>query len=346
MKNKENILLAHGSGGRQSNDLIESLFKKHFSNDILNQGDDSANIKLNEIITNNNIDGSIAFTTDTFTVSPIFFPGGNIGDLAINGTVNDLSASGATPLYLSAGFILEEGFPLKDLDIIVSSMAYYSDKASVKIVTGDTKVVNKGQCDKIFINTSGIGYIPSQINISGANAKPGNAVIISGSIADHGVAVLSKREGLQFESNIESDSYPLNNIVKAVLDKYPDKVRVMRDPTRGGIATTLNEIAKQSNTGIRLFEDMIPIKEEVNAMCEILGLEPMYIANEGKMLFICEKEIAEDIISILKGFNESKEAAVIGEITDDFTGKVTVKTSVGGERFVDMLYGETLPRIC
>ena len=347
-----NILLAHGSGGKQSHELIESMFKKHFSNDILNQGDDSACISIKDILSHDttdssaSINGSIAFTTDTFTVTPIFFPGGNIGDLAINGTVNDFASAGAIPLYLSVGFVLEEGLPISDLERIVKSMAEYSEKAGVKIVTGDTKVVNRGQCDKIFINTSGIGLIPSGVHVSGSNAKIGDAVIISGSIGEHGCAVLSKREGLAFHSSLKSDSYPLNNIVRAVLEKYTDSFHVLRDPTRGGVATTLNEIAQQSSVGIRLYEDKIPVKDEVIALCEILGLEAMYIANEGKMLFICDSDVAEGIVSILRAFPESKDASIIGKVVNEFEGKVTCKTSVGGERFVDMLYGENLPRIC
>lgn len=343
MKN-DRILLAHGSGGKQSHELIQKVFKKHFDNDILNQGDDSAKISIKEAF--KDINGSIAYTTDTFTVTPIFFPGGNIGDLAINGTVNDLASAGATPLYLSAGFVLEEGLMLSDLDNIVKTMAEYSKKANIKIVTGDTKVVNRGQCDKIFINTSGIGYIPPNINISGSNAKKGDAVIISGNIGDHGVAVMGEREGLDFTSNVSSDTCPLNNMVEKILDKYPNAVHVLRDPTRGGLATTLNEIAVQSDIGIRLFEDRIPISEGVNAMCEILGLEPMYIANEGKMIVICESDYASDIVNLLKTTEEGKNASIIGEVSDSVRSKVIMKTAIGGERIINMLYGEALPRIC
>ena len=351
MSQNEHILLSHGSGGRQSYELIEPVLKKHFKNEVLSQGDDSAKILLNKILQDGNEKdtinkSAIAFTTDTYTVTPIFFPGGNIGDLAINGTVNDLSASGSTPLYLSVGFVLEEGLPISDLEKIVATMSECAEKSGVKIATGDTKVVNRGQCDKIFINTSGIGYIPHNVNVSGSNAKTGDAVIISGTIGDHGVAVMSEREGLDFQSTVKSDSCALNRLVSAVISKYPEQIRVMRDPTRGGLATTLNEIALQSNIGIRLIEDSIPISDEVSALCEILGLEPLYIANEGKMLFICSKDIANDVVSILKSFPEGKDSAIIGEITDKFPGKVRIQTSIGGERFVDMLYGEALPRIC
>jgi hydrogenase expression/formation protein HypE len=341
---EKQILLAHGSGGRQTHELINSIFKKHFSNEFLNQGDDSARIPLERV--SNAHKGSIAFTTDTFTVTPIFFPGGNIGDLAINGTVNDLASAGAIPLYLSAGFVIEEGLPLSELEVIVKSMVEYAKLAGVSIVTGDTKVVNRGQCDKIFINTSGVGYVPEGVNISGRNARVGDTVIISGSIADHGVAVLMKREGLEFESNVKSDSYPLNSIVKAVLDKYPEEVKVLRDPTRGGLATTLNEIARQSNVGIRIYEEQIPIKESVIAVCEILGLEPLYIANEGKMIFICSSEVADDVVNTLKNIPESSDGSIIGVVTSENAGRLTLKTAVGGERYVDMLYGEALPRIC
>lgn len=352
MSKNKYILLSHGSGGRQSYELIESIFKKNFQNNILKQGDDSAKITLGNIIPDNeNKDTpinrhSIAFTTDTFTVTPIFFPGGNIGDLAINGTINDLCASGATPLYLSVGFVLEEGLLISDLEKIVVTMAECANKAGIKIATGDTKVVNRGQCDKIFINTSGIGYIPPNVNISGNKAEISDAVIISGTIGDHGVAVMAEREGLEFQSTIKSDSYPMNRLVKAVLSEYPENINVMRDPTRGGLATTLNEIAIQSNLGIKLYEDNIPITDEVKAICEILGLDPMYIANEGKMLFICPNRIANDLVSILKGFPEGENSSIIGEITDKFQGKVVLETSYGGERFIDMLYGEALPRIC
>ncbi len=341
---EKHILLAHGSGGKQTHELIEGIFKKYFSNEFLNQGDDSANIPLDKFSVDHK--GSIAFTTDTFTVTPIFFPGGNIGDLAINGTINDLSSAGAVPLYLSAGFVIEEGLPVSELETIVKSMAEYAELAGIKIVTGDTKVVNKGQCDKIFINTSGIGYIPDNVKVSGKNAGIGDAVIISGSLADHGVAVMMKREGLEFESNVESDSYPLNRMVKSVLDKYSQDVRVLRDPTRGGLATTLNEIAHQSNVGIRIYEEKLPIKESVIAVCEILGLEPLYIANEGKMIFICSPDVASNVLKILKNTPEGKDASIIGEITSENRGRVTLKTAIGGERFIDMLYGEALPRIC
>lgn len=350
MKKSDYILLSHGSGGKQSHELIEEVFKRNFSNDILEQGDDSARIRIASMLQSLkktlDVNDSIAFTTDSYTVSPIFFPGGNIGDLAISGTINDLVSSGAVPLYISVGFIIEEGFPIAELKEIVKTMADISKKTNVKIVTGDTKVVNRNQCDKIFINTSGIGYIPHNIDISGSNAKVGDVIIINGTIGDHGVAVLSKREGLDFQSSVKSDSYPLNNLVKSVLNEYPQDVHTLRDPTRGGIATTLNEIAVQSSVGIRIFEDKIPVKPKVNALCEILGLEAMYIANEGKMLFICSSNIAENVLSILRSHEKGKDSAIIGEVIDKYNGKVICKTSIGGERFVDMLYGEALPRIC
>ncbi len=341
---QDKILLVHGSGGKQTHELIEKLFKKHFSNDLLNRGDDSAVIPL-DLISKDHV-GSLAFTTDTFTVTPIFFPGGNIGDLAINGTINDLVSSGAEPLYLSVGFVIEEGFLISDLDKIVKSMSRLCELSGVKIVTGDTKVVNSGKCDGIFINTSGIGYIDKDINISGRNAKSGDVVIISGSIADHGVSILTEREGLEFESNFKSDSYPLNRIVREVINRYGKDVKVMRDPTRGGLATTLNEIAKQSNKGIVIHEESIPIKDDVSAVCEILGLDPLFIANEGKMIFICSKSVSNDIVKLLRTFPESTYASAIGSISDENPGRLILKTASGGERFVDMLYGEALPRIC
>jgi hydrogenase expression/formation protein HypE len=331
------IQLDQGSGGRAMHDLIESLFVACFSNPHLDERNDSAIIQVEA--------GRIAISTDSYVVDPIFFPGGNIGSLAVHGTVNDLAMRGARPLYLSAGFILEEGFAFADLEKIVRSMADAAREAGVQIVTGDTKVVPKGKADKVFINTSGIGIVPSGVNIGGQNARPGDAVLINGTIGDHGMAVLSRREGLALENEIRSDAASLNGIVSAMLQAYPG-VHVLRDPTRGGVATTLNEIAEQSRVGIRLFEENLPIREDVAGACEILGLDPLYVANEGKVLVLAPAEGAEAILSTMKSHPLGRNAALIGEVVSDDPGRVFLRTRIGGHRLVDMLRGEQLPRIC
>jgi len=331
------ITLAYGSGGKLTHDLINNIFLKHFSNDVLLQGNDAAEFELPV--------GRIAFTTDSFVVSPIFFKGGDIGKLAVCGTVNDLAASGAKPLYLSCGFILEEGLPIEELERIAASMGETATKCGVKIVTGDTKVVQKGAADKIFINTAGIGIITEGIQISGSKAVPGDKVIITGNIGEHGCSILVEREKLNLVSKIESDCAPLNKVVEDVLE-VTKEVHVLRDPTRGGLATTLNEIAAQSNVGIKLFEDKIPISDEVRGICELLGLDPLYMANEGKMIIICPEIAVAAIMKALKSNQLSKNSAVIGEVFEAPAKRVMIKTVTGGSRIVDMLVGDQLPRIC
>ncbi len=331
----ERILLAHGSGGSLSHDIVNERILSILGNPILNRLDDSAVF---------DITGSIAFTTDSHVVQPIFFPGGDIGRLSVCGTVNDLAVMGATPLYLSLALIIEEGLPTQDLKNVVNSIKEAADEAGVKIVTGDTKVVNRGNADKLFINTAGIGIIPEGVNISGHNARPGNKVIISGTIGDHGIAVLSKREGIGFETKLESDSAPLNKMIAEMIQT--GKINCMRDPTRGGLSSTLNEIAEQSGVSIRIDEEKIPIRREVAAACEMLGLDPLYIANEGKVVAIVEAEDAEKILAQMKKNKYGQNAAIIGEVTEKRTARVTLKTTLGTSRIVDMLVGEPLPRIC
>jgi hydrogenase expression/formation protein HypE len=331
------ITLAHGSGGKLTHNLIRDIFVKHLSNDILLQGDDSAKLELNS--------GKLAFSTDSFVITPIFFKGGDIGKLAVCGTVNDLAASGAKPLYLSCGFIIEEGLPVEELERIVESMGRTARDCGVKIVTGDTKVVQKGAVDKIFINTSGIGEIYENVNASGTNAKPGDKVIITGTIGDHGCSILLEREMLNITAEIRSDCAPLNKLVEAVADITED-IHVLRDPTRGGVATTLNEIAVQSKVGIRLFEDQIPVRDEVAGVCEMLGMDPLYMANEGKMLIIIPDNSVDKVMEVLKSSEFGKNSRIIGEVVETPAGKVFMKTITGGNRIVDMLVGDQLPRIC
>ena len=333
----EHVLLAHGGGGTLTHQLINKLFFSQFDNEYLNQQHDSAIF---------NIDKSrLAFTTDSYVVQPIFFPGGNIGELAINGTVNDLIVSGARPLYISVGFIIEEGLPIEDLWKIVLSMKEAAQKSGVKIVTGDTKVLDKGKGDKIFINTSGIGIITDGINILPKRCSPGDQIIVSGRIADHGISIMSAREGLEFETAIVSDTAPLNELFNCI-EKFKDKIHVLRDPTRGGIASSLNEIAQLAKVGMMIEEEKIPILEEVKGACEILGLDPLYIANEGKMIAIVSSEIAKDVLSEWRKKVLGKEAEIIGEVTSENPGTVVMKTTIGSKRIVDMISGEQLPRIC
>jgi len=332
----DTILLAHGSGGKLSHDLVEKKILPSLSNPLLNKLDDSAIFEAN---------GRLSFTTDSYVVNPIFFPGGDIGKLAICGTVNDLSMSGAKPLYLSLSIIVEEGFLLVELERIVNSVKAAADEAQVNIITGDTKVVNQGQADKLFINTSGIGIIPAGIDISGANAKIGDKVILSGTIGDHGIAIMSQREGLRFEVPLESDCAPLNKLVSQMLE-VSTNIHCLRDPTRGGLATTLNEFAKQSNVGIVVEENTIPVKEGVRAACELLGFDPIYVANEGKLVAIVEPGDANKVLAQMKQNCYGRDAAIIGEITNDHTGRVIMKTKLGPSRIIDMLSGELLPRIC
>ena len=336
MKEKK-ILLSHGSGGKLSFNLIKKLFLSNFNNPYLERLDDGAVL---------NIEGlKLAYTTDSYTVDPLFFKGGSIGELSVYGTVNDLAMCGATPLYLSCSFIIEEGFSLSLLEKIVLSMREASVVARVDIVTGDTKVVNRGAADKIFINTSGVGIVKEGVNISGSNAKVGDVVIINGPIGSHGIAVLSEREGLKFETDIKSDTAPLSSLVADMLKVNKD-IHVLRDPTRGGLSTTLNEIALSSNVEIEINEDDIPIQEEVRAACEILGYDPLYLANEGKLVVFIPSEIAPNILKKMRKNRYGKESKIIGRVVKKSEGKVYLNTTIGGKRIVDMLTGEQLPRIC
>jgi len=332
----ETILLAHGSGSRLSHDLIEKNLLPPLTNPLLAKLDDSAVFDLS---------GLLAFTTDSYVVSPIFFPGGDIGKLAVCGTVNDLSMSGATPLYLSLSFIIEEGLTLGELRNVVGSIKDAAKEAGVKIITGDTKVVNRGSADKLFINTSGIGVIPTGVDISGANAKVGDKIILSGSIGDHGIAVMSQREGLKFSVPVQSDCAPLNKLVSEMLEASRH-IHCLRDPTRGGLATTLNEFAQQSGVGIRMEEEKIPVHDGVRAACELLGFDPLYVANEGKLIAIAAPNDAGKILAKMKRNKYGTEAAIIGDVTAEYKGKVILKTRLGASRIVDMLSGELLPRIC
>jgi hydrogenase expression/formation protein HypE len=333
---EDKILLAHGSGGKLSHDLIEKCFIPDLANPILNKLDDSAVFEFN---------GHLAFTTDSYTVNPIFFPGGDIGRLAVCGTVNDLSMSGARPLYLSLSFIIEEGFTMTELKKIVTSIQKTSDEAEVKIVTGDTKVVNQGSADKLFINTAGVGIVPEGANISATNARPGDRIIINGNIGDHGIAVLSQREGLKFHAPVQSDCAPLNKLVADML-KASSNVHCLRDPTRGGLATTLNDFATQSNVGIRIDEDKIPVDKAVLAACELLGFDPLYIANEGKVVAVVAQADAEHVLSSMKQNKYGAGAAIVGEVVEEHPGQVVMRTTLGASRIVDMPLGELLPRIC
>jgi len=333
----DKILLDHGSGGKLSHRLITDLVLPLFDNAILSPLHDGAVLDM---------DGQrLAFSTDTFVVDPVFFPGGSIGDLAVNGTVNDLAMCGAIPQYLSAGLILEEGFSIVDLKRILDDIRVAAEQAGVIIVTGDTKVVPKGAVDKIFVNTSGIGKIPHGVDISSRNARPGDKIILSGTIADHGMAVLTRREGMTFESPVKSDTAPLNHMVSRMLS-VSKGIHVLRDPTRGGVGTALNEIAGRSGVGIKIYEEKIPLKDAVAGICEILGFDPVYVANEGKLMAFVDPRHAEKILAAIKEDELGKDAAIIGEVMPDHPGRVMMKTRIGGVRIVDMLSGDQLPRIC
>jgi len=332
----DKVMLAHGSGGRLSHELIEKHITPYLSNQFLDKLDDSAIVNLN---------GRVAFTTDSYVIKPIFFPGGDIGKIAVCGTINDLATSGAIAKYLSLSLIIEEGFPITDLERIVSSISSTAKEAGVLVVTGDTKVVDHGSADGIFINSSGIGIIPDGIDISGSRAVEGDKVIITGTIGDHGIAVMAQREGLKFSVPVESDCAPLNGLVTDIINISPH-LHCLRDPTRGGLATTLNELAHQSGVGIQIHEDSLPVKEAVRGMSEILGLDPLYIANEGKMVIITAPEDAGRIIESLRGNKYGTDAAVIGEVTSQHKGRVVLKTGMGASRILDMLTGDLLPRIC
>jgi hydrogenase expression/formation protein HypE len=332
----DSILLAHGSGGRLSHELVEKKFLPYLANPALNKLDDSAIFEAS---------GRLAFTTDSYVVNPIFFPGGDIGKLAVCGTVNDLAMNGARPLYLSLSAIIEEGFLLKELEQVIQSVKRAAEEAEVSIITGDTKVVNRGQADKLFITTSGVGIVPPGIDISGSNARVGDKVLLSGTIGDHGIAIMSQREGLRFSMTLQSDCAPLNKLVFQML-AVSSNIHCLRDPTRGGLATTLNELARQSKVGIVLEEARIPVKEEVKAACELLGLDPIYVANEGKLVAIVDPGDASEILAAMKKNIYGRDAAIIGEVTREHPGKVVMKTKLGPSRIVDMLSGELLPRIC
>ena len=329
--------MSHGAGGRAMAQLIDELFVRHFDNDLLRQGNDNASFDV--------AGGRMVMSVDGHVISPLFFPGGDIGSLAIHGTLNDVAAAGARPLYLSAGFILEEGFPLADLERIVASMGKASRDAGVPVVTGDTKVVERGKGDGVFITTTGVGVVPDGIRISGDLAEPGDAVLLSGTIGDHGVAIMSSRENLSFETTIESDSAALHTMV-ADLVAGVDSIHVLRDPTRGGLATTLNEIAAQSGVGMQLDEEAIPVKPAVEAACELLGLDPLYVANEGKMICIVAGDDAERALSIMRAHPLGCSAAVIGRVVEDEHGFVQMQTGFGGNRVLDWMSSEQLPRIC
>lgn len=333
----DKILLSHGSGGKQTNSLINDLFFKYFNNSVLNEMNDAAQLTLEG--------NRIAFTTDSFVVNPIFFNGGNIGKLAVCGTVNDIAVSGAKPLFLTSAFIIEEGFEINKLEEIVKSMAEEAEKAEVKIVAGDTKVVEKGSADGIFINTTGIGIIRDDVNIKASNAKPGDMVIVNGTLGDHGMTIMCERNGLGFEGDIKSDCASLNGLIDSMLQVCTD-IHVLRDATRGGVAAVLNEIAQASKVSIKLSEKSIPVSEEISGVCELLGLEPLYIANEGKLCAFVPEEYAEEVLESMKNHPLGINSAIIGKVVEDSNSKVYIDTIVGGQRIVDMPSGQQLPRIC
>lgn len=336
-KSGEKISLSHGAGGKLSLDLITYLFKDNFDNKILNKLEDSAVFELNG--------QRFAFTTDSYVIQPIFFPGGDIGKLAVCGTINDLAVMGATPLYLSCALIIEEGLDKSFLEKIILSMKKTAQKAGVKIVTGDTKVVGKGSADKLFINTSGIGNIGDGIDLGREKIRIGDKIILSGTIGDHATAVLSSRAGLEFQTRIKSDCAFLSDLIGSFL-KFKDKIKFMRDPTRGGLASVLNEMVTDKRFGALLYEDKIPIRDEVTGFCELLGYDPLYLANEGKVIVIAASGVAKEILKIMKGNKLGRDAEIIGEITTGYKGMVALKTRYGGTRVVDMPTGEQFPRIC
>lgn len=331
------VEMSHGSGGRAMAQLIDELFASLLANDYLGQGDDGAVLPA--------APGRLVMSTDSHVVSPLFFPGGDIGSLAVHGTVNDVSVMGAKPLYLAASFILEEGFPLADLRRIVESMAKAAAAAGVLVVTGDTKVVEKGKGDGVFITTTGVGVARDGVTLSGNRARPGDRILLSGSIGDHGMAILSQREGLTFDAPIVSDSAPLNGLVETMLDTGGE-LRALRDPTRGGLAATLNELARQSAVGMQLDEKAIPVNPAVASACEFLGLDPCYIANEGKLVAICAPNDAERLLEAMRQHRFGRNAAIIGEVTEDRHAFVQMTTRLGGRRILDWLSGDPLPRIC
>ncbi len=332
------ILLDHGSGGLASQELIGGLFLKYLDNPTLHSLEDSAIIE--------NQPGRLAFTTDSYVVDPLFFPGGDIGKLAVHGTINDLAMRGARPLCLSLGLILEEGMPFEDLERIIVSISEASRKAGVPVVTGDTKVVPRGKGDKVFINTSGIGVVADHIDISSANGRVGDVVLLSGTLGDHGITIMTRRAGIAMEGDLKSDTMPLHRLVQKLIAELPGAVRTLRDPTRGGVATSLNEIAASSGVGITLSDEALPVRPTVRAACEMLGLEPLYLANEGKCLAVVSPDKAEQALRIMRATPEGAEAAIIGTMTGGKAGRVVINTPVGGSRVVTPLHGEPLPRIC
>ncbi len=334
----DTIQLSHGSGGLLSQELTNNLFRPAFDNEYLSRLDDHALVTVGS--------SRLSFSTDSYVVSPLFFPGGNIGSLAVHGTVNDLSTGGARPLFLSAGYIIEEGFPMADLWRIVDSMREASLKAGVKIVTGDTKVVDRGKADKLFINTAGIGLVEHEHEIHGGNLQPGDDIIVTGHIADHGIAILAAREELSFQTSVQSDSAPLNKLTLDLVETVGAKIHAMRDPTRGGVAASLNEMAAASSVSVCLAENQIPVRPEVQSACEILGFDPLYVANEGKMLIIVDHSSAENALHRIRQHEYGKDATIIGRVTEGNRGRVVLRTALGGERIVDMPVGQQLPRIC
>lgn len=341
LKHDETIVMGHGSGGKMTHDLIEKIFKKYFDNDLLSAGNDFAQINIPE----NCNHCRLSVSTDGHIVSPLFFPGGDIGRLAVSGTVNDMSMSGAIPMYLTASFILEEGLPVETLEKVVSSMQTTAEEAGVKIVAGDTKVVEKGKGDGIFISTTGIGWLEENYEIRGDLAQAGDAVLVSGYLGDHGIAVLASRGELGFEIDVQSDVAPLNNLIASLLKAAPN-THVLRDPTRGGLATTLNEIAQQSQVGIQIIEENLPVRQSVAAACEMLGFDPLYVANEGKLIIILPQAEKEAALEALRNHPYGQDAKWIGNVVAKHPGRVTLKTLIGTSRLLDVMSGEMLPRIC
>ena len=331
------ITLGHGSGGLLTHRLLESGVFDILQNEHLNKQHDGATL---------NLSGKTAFTTDSFVISPIIFPGGNIGELAVNGTVNDLAMCGADPTYLSLAFIIEEGLHMEEFWEVLVGIKYAAENAGVQVVTGDTKVVEKGKGDKLFINTTGIGSVHRKANISVQNIRPGDKIIISGQLATHGIAIMSVREGLEFESDIKSDTRNLNRVVLGLIEKYGQQIHILRDPTRGGIATVLKEMAQQAKVGMELDHRNIPVNESVESACEMLGLDPLYVANEGLFISIVAPEIGDDFLSEVRKTDEGNHAACIGTVTSDHAGQVLINSAIGGRRVLNMLPGEQLPRIC
>jgi hydrogenase expression/formation protein HypE len=336
------ITLAHGSGGKAMRELIERTVLRHFGNPLLDPLEDQARIDLAGLAGHGD---RLAFTTDSFVVDPIEFPGGDIGKLAVFGTVNDLAMSGARPLYLSCGLIIEEGLPLATLDRMLGSMKEAAREAGVTIVTGDTKVVHRGAADKLFINTAGIGVVPTDVNVAADRARPGDRVIVNGFLGDHGAAILQARGELELQADIGSDCQPLHELVRCMLDACPD-LKCLRDATRGGLATVLNEFADSSRVAIRIAEERLPVRDTVRAVCEILGLDPLYLANEGKLVAVVPAEAAERVLAAMRAHPAGRDSVIVGEVLEGPAVRVTIRTAFGSERILDMLVGEQLPRIC